>query len=127
MSWCSDRKTIAGKRDYALLMLLWGNTLRRNEISLLNINDFDPDARTLQILGKGRGTQSEVVDLGDATVEVIAYWLSIGLSFELGGKVTKVLPSAKYITLPKTEPCSVLVTRLKPPFFRSQLLRLCLI
>jgi integrase/recombinase XerC len=72
--WC-DRTTLTGKRDYALLRLLWGNALRRNEVSQLNIGDFDPDAQTLKILGKGRGTQVEVIDLGDATVEAIAIWL----------------------------------------------------
>ncbi|MBD0364161.1 MAG: tyrosine-type recombinase/integrase, partial [Coleofasciculus sp. C3-bin4] len=72
--WC-DRSTLIGKRDYALLRLLWGNALRRNEVTQLNIGDFDPDAKTLRILGKGRGTQSEVVDLGDGTVEAIAQWL----------------------------------------------------
>jgi integrase/recombinase XerC len=72
-----DRFTLIGTRDYALLRLLWGNALRRNEVSLLNINDFDPDARTLRILGKGRGTQTEVIDLGDGTVEAIASWLEV--------------------------------------------------
>jgi len=58
---------------------LWGNALRRNEVSQLNVGDFDPDSKTLRILGKGRGTQSEVVDLGEATVEAIADWLSCGI------------------------------------------------
>jgi integrase/recombinase XerC len=74
--WC-DRSTVSGKRDYALLRLLWGNALRRNEISQLNIGDFDPTAKTLRILGKGRGTQSELVDLGESTVEAIAQWLTV--------------------------------------------------
>ncbi len=72
--WC-DRNTLIGKRDYALLRLLWGNALRRNEVSQLNIGDFSPDAQSLKILGKGRGTQVEVIDLGDATVDAIAIWL----------------------------------------------------
>ena len=72
----SDRTSLAGKRDYALLRLLWGNALRRNEVSQLNVGDFDPDGKTLRIFGKGRGTQSEVVDLGDSTVEAIADWLA---------------------------------------------------
>jgi integrase/recombinase XerC len=38
-----DLATLAGKRDYALLRLLWGNALRRNEISQLSVCDFDPD------------------------------------------------------------------------------------
>ncbi|MEG5170869.1 tyrosine-type recombinase/integrase [Microcoleus sp. B3-D7] len=70
-----DRATLAGKRDYALLRLLWGNALRRNEVSQLNVSDFDPGVATLRILGKGRGTQSEIVDLGPATVRAIADWL----------------------------------------------------
>ncbi|MEG4218682.1 tyrosine-type recombinase/integrase [Microcoleus sp. Pol14C6] len=70
-----DRTTLAGKRDYALLRLLWGNALRRNEISQLNVRDFDPATRSLQIFGKGRGTQAEVVDLGAATVQAITDWL----------------------------------------------------
>jgi integrase/recombinase XerC len=73
-----DRATLQGKRDYALLRLLWGNALRRNEVSQLNIGDFDPDSKTLRILGKGRGTQSEVIELGDATAEAIADWLEVG-------------------------------------------------
>jgi integrase/recombinase XerC len=70
-----ERSTLKGKRDYALLRLLWGNALRRNEVSQLNIGDFDPDAKTLRILGKGKGTQTEVIDLGDGTTEAIAIWL----------------------------------------------------
>ena len=71
-----DRSTLQGKRDYALLRLLWGNALRRNEVSQLNIGDFHPDTKTLWILGKGRGTQSEVIDLGEATTGAIADWLA---------------------------------------------------
>ena len=70
-----DRSTLQGKRDYALLRLLWGNALRRNEVSQLNINDFDPDERTLRILGKGRGTETEVIDLGEATTLAMLEWV----------------------------------------------------
>jgi integrase/recombinase XerC len=70
-----DLTTPKGKRDYAILRLLWGNALRRNEVCQLNVGDFDPTARTLRILGKGRGTQSEVIDLGEGTVQAILGWL----------------------------------------------------
>jgi len=70
-----DRDTLIGKRDYALLRLLWGNALRRNEVVQLSLFDFDPDAKTLRILGKGKGTQSEFIDLAPGTVEAIATWL----------------------------------------------------
>jgi integrase/recombinase XerC len=70
-----DRFTPQGKRDYALLKLLWDNALRRNEVSLLNIGDFDPVRRQLRILGKGRGTQSEVIGISRGTAMAIQEWI----------------------------------------------------
>lgn len=72
-----NRQTFVEKRDYALLRLLWGNALRRNEVSQLNLKNFDPTARTLQIFGKGKGTQYQSVDLGIATATAISEWLSV--------------------------------------------------
>ena len=69
-----DRTTYKGKRDYALLKLLWSNALRRSE-ALVKVKDFDPDSGTLTIIGKGRGTQAEKVSLPPSTVEAIQEWL----------------------------------------------------
>jgi integrase/recombinase XerC len=71
-----DRTSMKGKRDYAILHLLWSNALRRSELCKTNIKDFDPDTLTLSILGKGRGTQREIVTLGNATVDAILIWLN---------------------------------------------------
>lgn len=71
-----DRTSLKGIRDYALLILLWSNALRRSEVSRANIGDFDPVAKTLRIYGKGRGNQSEIVSLGTGTVTAIMAWLS---------------------------------------------------
>ncbi len=71
-----DRETVKGVRDYALLILLWSNALRRSEVSKANIGDFDPVTKTLRIFGKGRGNQSEIVSLGSGTVNAIEAWLS---------------------------------------------------
>lgn len=70
-----DRETLKGKRDYALLRLLWANALRREEISRCNIEDLDLEARTLSILGKGRGTQKENIDLKPKTCDALQDWL----------------------------------------------------
>jgi integrase/recombinase XerC len=70
-----DRTSLKGIRDYALLILLWSNALRRSEVSKANISDFDPTAKTLRIFGKGRGNQSEIISLGKATVMAIESWL----------------------------------------------------
>jgi integrase/recombinase XerC len=75
LAWC-DRQTLVGQRDYALLRLLWANALRRIEVQRLNVSDFDPEERKLRILGKGRGRQTELVDLDAATTEAIANWIT---------------------------------------------------
>jgi integrase/recombinase XerC len=72
-----DRETLKGKRDYALLRLLWANALRREEVSHCNIEDLDLSARTLAILGKGRGTQKENIDLHPKTCNALQEWLLV--------------------------------------------------
>jgi integrase/recombinase XerC len=71
-----DRGSLKGIRDYALLLLLWSNALRRSEVSKANIGDFDQKSKTLRIFGKGRGNNSEIVSLGTGTVTAIMAWLS---------------------------------------------------
>nr|WP_228035217.1 tyrosine-type recombinase/integrase [Oculatella sp. LEGE 06141] len=70
-----DRATLKGKRDYAILRLLWDNALRRGEVSKCDRGDFDPDARKLKVLGKGRGTQAQTIDLSSKSTEAIAAWM----------------------------------------------------
>ena len=69
-----DRSKIYGIRDYALLKLLWDNALRRNEVSLLNYGDFEPLSRELTILGKGKGTQTEIIGLSTSTTNALLDW-----------------------------------------------------
>ncbi|MUG93014.1 tyrosine-type recombinase/integrase [Scytonema sp. UIC 10036] len=71
-----DRTDIVGKRNYALLRLLWGNALRRSEVVKLNVSVFDPNSKTLKILGKGKGNQEETIDLGESTVVAIVDYLN---------------------------------------------------
>jgi len=75
MRWC-DRTTIKGKRDYALLRLLWENALRRGEVSALNIGDLDIDSRRLWILGKGRGSQKEAIAISTPVIQAVTEWLA---------------------------------------------------
>lgn len=70
-----DRTTVKGKRDYAILRLLWDNALRRNEVCSLNVGDFNPQAGTLQILGKGKGMQKITIELTRKTVEALTDWV----------------------------------------------------
>jgi len=71
-----NRDTPKGKRDFAILRLLWDNALRRNEVVSTNIGDFDYEGRSLQILGKGRGAQKSLISLSTGTANAIQDWLS---------------------------------------------------
>ena len=57
-----------------MLLLLWGNALRRNEISTLDIRHFDTSRGTLSILGKGKQVRV-TVNLPKVTVIAITDWL----------------------------------------------------
>lgn len=70
-----DRSTLKGKRDYAILRLLWDNALRRGELERADIEDLDLEGRSLLILGKGKGQQKEAVTLSLPTVEALLAWL----------------------------------------------------
>ncbi len=72
-----DRDTIKGKRDYAILLLLWGNALRRSEVTKCQIKDFDPMEQRLWILGKGKKGQLQSVSLGQETISAITLWLEV--------------------------------------------------
>jgi site-specific recombinase XerD len=48
-----DRRTAAGRRDFAILMLLWRLGLRRGEVAALQLEDLDWRAGELIVRGKG--------------------------------------------------------------------------
>jgi integrase/recombinase XerC len=69
-----DRATVAGKRDYAILRLLWDNALRRFEVAGVSIGDYR-DGK-LWIKGKGQ-MQRESVDLSVKSIAAIEDWLGV--------------------------------------------------
>ena len=91
-----DRTTKKGRRDFAILNLLWSNVLRRGEICKTNVSDFDPETKTLAVLGKGKGTQRELVSCSRATVEAIQEWCSIRGSHSPSDPMFIALDTAHY-------------------------------
>jgi integrase/recombinase XerC len=71
-----DPTTAKGVRDYAILRLLWDLALRRGEVAALTMGDFDRRSCKLLVLGKGRGSQKEKLDLSPKTVDALSLWLS---------------------------------------------------
>ena len=70
-----DAKTPLGKRDAALLRLLCENALRRAEVCALTVADYEPAARRLLILGKGKGSQKQPVTISTRLVGAITLYL----------------------------------------------------
>ena len=73
----TDPKTIKGVRDRAILILLWGNALRRSEIVNTDIRDYSPSLGELIITGKGKIGQPETISLGKGAIAAIDRWLAI--------------------------------------------------
>ncbi|MEP0766456.1 MAG: tyrosine-type recombinase/integrase [Fimbriimonadia bacterium] len=71
-----DTTTVKGKRDAAILRLLWELALRRTEVCKLQRFDFDPVAKTLSVHGKGKGTQAVLMTLSDRVVAAIQDYLA---------------------------------------------------
>ncbi|NET15788.1 MAG: tyrosine-type recombinase/integrase [Okeania sp. SIO1H6] len=68
-----DRSTLIGKRDYAILQLLWSNALRRAEVVSISLEDWD-GGRYLWIMGKGR-SDKERITLNPNTINALKVWL----------------------------------------------------
>ncbi|AFY39356.1 integrase family protein [[Leptolyngbya] sp. PCC 7376] len=72
-----NRETVKGKRDFAILRLLWDNALRRGEIVQINLSDLQLETRKLAILGKGKGTQKQEITLSKATIAALEEWIAV--------------------------------------------------
>jgi site-specific recombinase XerD len=68
-----DLRKPLGMRDYALLNLLYDSGARASEVANLNLDYFDPDNRTLAILGKGNHYRQ--IELLPKTVELVSLYI----------------------------------------------------
>ncbi len=72
---CMNDGTPAGPRDGALLALLLGCGLRRQEVSGLNVGDIQLDAQLVKVLGKGRAER--IVSLNASVVVWLERWFGV--------------------------------------------------
>jgi integrase/recombinase XerC len=73
----THRSRLKGIRDYAILRLLWGNALRRGELSLTNVSDFNAENKTLSIIGKGRDGEKQTISLPHQSARAVSQWLIV--------------------------------------------------
>ena len=65
-----------GKRDYAILRLLWDNALRRSEVVAIDIGDISLRERTIWIKGKGRQDKARIT-INHRTVAALKDYLLV--------------------------------------------------
>lgn len=83
MNACS-RRAPTGKRDRALICILWRGQLRISEALDLKQSDFDPAACTLRVL-KGKGKKARVVVIDSQAADVLSAWLETRKKLGLNG------------------------------------------
>jgi integrase/recombinase XerD len=75
---CEDddrKKPAMAARDAAILALLYGSGLRRAEAVGLEVADYDREAGTLKV--RGKGNKERLAHLGDASQAALEAWLSV--------------------------------------------------
>ncbi|MFN3242962.1 MAG: tyrosine-type recombinase/integrase [Planctomycetota bacterium] len=72
---CCDDRGPAGVRDAAILGVLFGAGLRRQEVVLLDVGDFDADCGELRIQGKGSKEREAFATNG--ILEALRDWIAI--------------------------------------------------
>jgi len=83
MNVCS-RRAPTGRRDRALICLLWRGQLRISEALALKAADFDPVACTLRVL-HGKGNKARVVVIDAQAAAVLSEWLAVRKGLGLNG------------------------------------------
>jgi len=74
-----DKRTLQGKRDYALLLLMVSSGLRASEVCGLNVEDIEQYRNALMIRVVGKGKKLRRVPLRREVMEAIhAYWKAEG-------------------------------------------------
>jgi integrase/recombinase XerD len=63
-----------GLRDYALLHLLFDSGARASEVATLNLDDFNPEQKTLAILGKGN--RFRLIELEPRTTQLLQLYIA---------------------------------------------------
>lgn len=73
---CSADGTTAGRRDAAMLALLYGAGLRRSELVALNREDYDTPTGALAVR-RGKGRKERMVYATNGSAEALAAWLAV--------------------------------------------------
>jgi len=72
---CADDHTPAGARDAAIIALLYSCGLRRAEVVALDLADYDAEAGTLRV--RGKGGKERLAHVVNGTADALHDWLAV--------------------------------------------------
>jgi site-specific recombinase XerD len=72
---CLEDESLIGIRDAAIIAILFGAGLRREEITKLNLNDYNPEAQELLI--RGKRSKQRIAYLGAGALAALMNWLDV--------------------------------------------------
>lgn len=84
-----DPRAVAGRRDRAMLELLYATGLRVTELISLQLNDVDLESRVL--IARGKGNKERLVPVGGPAVEAVKAYLTTARERILKGRRSKDL------------------------------------
>lgn len=82
-----DADTLFGKRDRAILELLYATGMRVSELVQLNLRDIDFSNKLLRVFGKRR--KERIVPFGDPAAKALQDYLSVREQFLMNAPATK--------------------------------------
>jgi integrase len=74
---CAADRTDAGRRDAAMIALLYGCGLRRSEIPALNLEDYSSESGELKILGAKKRKDRIVYLMDEGAKRALAPWILV--------------------------------------------------
>jgi integrase/recombinase XerD len=84
-----DPRTVTGRRDRAMLEVLYASGLRVSELVSLSVNDVRLETR--MILARGKGSKERIVPVGAPAAEAVRAYLSTARERLLRGRASKDL------------------------------------
>lgn len=82
-----DAETDFGKRDRAILELLYATGVRVSELVQLNLRDIDMNNKLLRVMGKRR--KERIVPFGEPALKALKNYLAVREAFLMNAPVTK--------------------------------------